>query len=199
MKVVQLFTRERHGTSASSTPLNADHRNAWRQSINYDAALFSAVELAAGITVAIIIAQGIIGLTAGTLYIFIDWMRRFFMPLRDLSAKYSVMQSSMASAERIFELLDTEPAIQRPRGGRSRRWTGAGRDREGAVDPGAGAAPSPSRTSPFAYQGEDWVLRDLSFRVEAGEKVAIVGATGAGKTTIIQLLIAALRGQRTGG
>jgi ATP-binding cassette subfamily B multidrug efflux pump len=171
MKVVQLFTREDRN-SRDFDALNADHRDAWIQSIRYDAALFSAVELAAGLTVAIIIAQGV-GLAAGTLYIFIDWMRRFFMPLRDLSAKYSVMQSSMASSERIFELLDTEPAIP------DRGTAPADREGDGAVA---------FENVSFAYQGDDWVLRDLSLRVEAGEKVAIVGATGAGKTTIIQLL-----------
>jgi len=171
MKVVQLFTREDRN-ARDFDALNADHRKAWIQSIRYDAALFSAVELASGLTVAIIIAQGV-GLAAGTLYIFIDWMRRFFMPLRDLSAKYSVMQSSMASSERIFELLDTEPAIP--------DLGAASAEREGD---GAVAFEGVS----FAYQGDDWVLRDLSFRVEAGEKVAIVGPTGAGKTTIIHLL-----------
>jgi len=176
MKVVQLFTREDRNLREFEA-LNAEHRNAWIQSIRYDAALFSAVELAAGITVAIIIAQGV-GLAAGTLYLFIDWMRRFFMPLRDLSAKYSVMQSSMASSERIFELLDTEPAIFDRGAGAS------GVAASGAAGDGAIAFEDVS----FAYQGDEWVLRNLSFRVEPGEKVAIVGATGAGKTTIVQLL-----------
>jgi len=171
MKVVQLFGRERRNFR-DFDHLNADHRDAWHQSINYDAALFSAVELASGITVAIIISQGV-GLAAGTLYIFIDWMRRFFMPLRDLSAKYSVMQSSMASSERIFELLDTEPAV---------------RDRSSATPSLAAASGIAFENVSFGYNEDELVLRDLDFHVEAGEKVAIVGATGAGKTTIIQLL-----------
>jgi ABC-type multidrug transport system fused ATPase/permease subunit len=114
----------------------------------------------------------------GTLYVFIDWTRRFFLPLRDLSAKYSVMQSSMASCERIFQLFDTAPLIVDPvvpvsparpvHGGRG-----------GAVE---------FKNVWFAYQGEEWVLRDISFRVEPGERVAFVGATGAGKTSLIKLL-----------
>jgi ATP-binding cassette subfamily B protein len=182
MKVVQLFTREERN-QRDFEALNADHRDAWLESIRYDAALFAAVEIANGLSTAVIIGYGaslVIGgsLTLGTLYVFMDWMRRFFLPLRDLSAKYSVMQSAMASCERIFELLDTEPAV---------------RDAE----PAPGAAPLTARTQPgevvfdhvwFAYQGDDWVLRDLSLRVAPGERVALVGATGAGKTSVIKLL-----------
>jgi ATP-binding cassette subfamily B protein len=174
MKIVQLFIRERRN-QATFEHLNADHRDAWFTSIRWDAALFSVVEVAGGITVAIIIWYGTGSATAGTLYVFIDWMRRFFMPLRDLSAKYSVMQSSMASCERIFVLLDTEPAIRDAA--------------QPAVQPPAGPRGAVEFQDVwFAYQGEDWVLRGLSFRVEPGERVAFVGATGAGKTTIIQLL-----------
>jgi ATP-binding cassette subfamily B protein len=176
IKVVQLFIRERRN-QATFEHLNADHRDAWFTSIRWDSALFSVVEIAGGVTVALIIWYGTGSATAGTLYVFIDWMRRFFMPLRDLSAKYSVMQSSMASCERVFVLLDTEPAI---RDG----WTRA--ERESAATAPRGAVEFDNVW--FGYQGEDWVLRGLSFRVEAGERVALVGATGAGKTTLIQLL-----------
>lgn len=178
MKVVQLFTREARNLRAFEG-LNGEHRDAWLRSIRYDAALFSVVEFAGGITIAIVVwvATGIA--TAGTIYLFFQYMRRFFMPLRDLSAKYSVMQSSMAGTERIFQLLDTRPGI---------------------VDPPAETARSHSRRAPgrrgevefqhvwFAYPGQDYVLRDVSFRVAPGEKIAFVGATGAGKTTIIKLL-----------
>lgn len=111
MKVVQLFTREERNLRDFDA-LNAEHRDAWKDSIRYDAALFAAVEIAGGISVAVIVGYGSGLVSAGVLYVFIDWMRRFFLPLRDLSAKYSVMQSAMASTERIFQLLDTEPAVR---------------------------------------------------------------------------------------
>ena len=173
MKVVQLFTREERNLRDFDA-LNSAHRDAWLDSIRYDAALFAVVEVANGLTVAVIIGYGASLVTAGTLFVFMDWMRRFFMPLRDLSAKYSVMQSAMASTERIFQLLDTEPAV--------RDTSRAGRDQaqhRGAVE---------FQNVWFAYQGEEWVLRDVSFRVAPGERVALVGATGAGKTSVIKLL-----------
>jgi ATP-binding cassette subfamily B multidrug efflux pump len=178
MKVVQLFTREAK-SFRDFDAMNADHRDAWLQSIRYDSALFAVVEFASGITIALVIWQGAGYAEAGTIYLFIDWTRRFFLPLRDLSAKYSVMQSSMASAERIFALLDTPPAV---------------------LDPPEAAMPAaPARRGLvefdrvwFSYRKDgrpdDWVLRDVSFRVEPGQSAAFVGATGAGKTTIIKLL-----------
>jgi ATP-binding cassette subfamily B multidrug efflux pump len=173
MKVVQLFTREERNLR-DFAELNGEHRDAWIRSIRYDSALFSVVEFAGGITVAIIIWYGTGLASAGVMYLFIQWMRRFFMPLRDLSAKYSVMQSAMASCERIFQLMDTEPAILDPE-----PTPRSLPPRRGAVE---------FQNVSFAYSGEDWVLRDVSFRVAPGEKVALVGATGAGKTTIIKLL-----------
>ncbi len=179
MKVVQLFVREQR-SYRDFDAMNADHRDAWLQSIRYDAALFAVVEFASYITVALVIWQGAGVAAAGTIYLFIDWMRRFFMPLRDLSAKYSVMQSSMASAERIFQLLDTEPRVQDAPGATTRTPHGTSGGRGVVEFDGVW----------FSYGGEDgdWVLRDVSFRVDPGESAAIVGATGAGKTTIIKLL-----------
>ncbi len=179
MKVVQLFTREERNFRDFDV-LNADHRDAWFQSIRYDAALFAVVEAASRLTVAIIIWYGTGVAELGVLYVFIDWMRRFFMPLRDLSAKYSVMQSAMASSERIFQLLDTAPAIADPEPRRQTPRRASARPRAlGEVE---------FEHVWFAYQNEDWVLRDVSFRVAQGERAAFVGATGAGKTTLIKLL-----------
>jgi ATP-binding cassette subfamily B protein len=176
MRVVQLFTREARNFDDFDA-LNAEHRDAWLTSIRYDSALFSVVELASGITVALAIWYGTgSAVAAGTIYLFIDYMRRFFMPLRDLSAKYSVMQSSMASCERIFQLEDTEPAIRDPERAASAPSRPAGR---GEVE---------FENVWFAYQNEDWVLRDVSFRVAPGERVAFAGPTGAGKTSLIKLL-----------
>jgi ABC-type multidrug transport system fused ATPase/permease subunit len=176
MKEVQLFTREARNFREFEA-MNADHRDSWFLSIRYDSALFAVVELAQNLTVAIILWQATGLASAGTIYIFIDWLRRFFLPLRDLSAKYSVMQSSMASCERIFQLMDTVPAVQ---------------DREPTVararTQGSEKGEVEFENVWFAYAGDDWVLRDLSFRVRPGERVAFVGATGAGKTTIINLL-----------
>lgn len=183
MREVQLFGREERNR-IEFDQMNASHRDAWFQSIRYDSGLFAVVELAQSITVAIILWQATGMATVGTIYLFIDLLRRFFMPLRDLSAKYSVMQSSMASAERIFQLLDTHPEVS---------------DRQGALAhggerPAAGVRGTVSFEGVwFAYGGEpereeDWVLRDVSFEVSAGERVAFVGPTGAGKTTVLKLL-----------
>ncbi|MBC8159915.1 MAG: ABC transporter ATP-binding protein, partial [Roseiflexaceae bacterium] len=109
----------------------------------------------------------------GTLVAFLEYIQRFFIPIREFSTKYAVMQSAMASAERVFQLLDTVPAITSP-------------ERPHAPTAMRGAIEFDHVW--FAYKGEDYVLRDVSFRVNPGEKIAIVGATGSGKTSLIKLL-----------
>ena len=115
-------------------------------------------------------------LTVGVLAAFIQLTRRFFQPLQDLSEKFNILQAAMASSERVFALLDTQVAIDNP----SR-----------LIFPGSETATGRITFDHvwFAYNDEDWVLRDVSFEVAPGERVGIVGATGAGKTSIISLLM----------
>ncbi|HEU4430191.1 MAG TPA: ABC transporter ATP-binding protein [Myxococcota bacterium] len=198
MKVIQLFSREARN-QREFEKLNAEHRDSWVDSIRYDSALFTVVELAAGVVFSIVIWKATGYGSAGVIVQFVRYMQRFFMPLRDLSAKYSVMQSAMASLERIFVLLDTQPAV---RDAVAPASTPLGSDDSAslsaslAVEPAAARVARPAaglgevefRDVWFAYRGEEWVLRGLSFRVAAGERAAFVGATGAGKTTVIKLL-----------
>ena len=182
MKVVQLFSREARNM-AEFDAMNADHRDAWNKSIRYDSLLFATVEVATGITMAVILGVGTGVAEVGIMYVFIDYMQRFFMPLRDLSAKYSVMQSAMAGAERIFQVLDTAPKVAD-----LVETAAVGRPEEKGLVEFDHVWFSYSDTKGRSPDEIDWILQDVSFRVEVGEKVAFVGATGAGKTTIIKLL-----------
>ena len=115
------------------------------------------------------------GVTIGVVVAFLQYATRFFRPIQDLSEKYNILQSAMASSERVFKLLDTEVAIAVPRQAPRRLPDTAARIEFDGVW--------------FAYKDEDWVLRDVSFCIDPGETVAVVGHTGAGKTTLISLLL----------
>jgi ATP-binding cassette, subfamily B, multidrug efflux pump len=179
MTVVQLFVRERYERERFRR-LNAEYRQALFGSTRWEASLYAVVEALGSIALALLIWYGsgrIVAesLTFGALVAFIQYTSRFFLPIRDLGAKYTVMQWAMASSERIFGLLDRAPAIVSPAAPRPR--------------PARSAAPAIELDAVwFAYDRDEWVLRDCSFRVAQGERVAIVGATGEGKTTCARLL-----------
>ncbi len=177
MAVIQLFTQERE-EFRRFTELNQDHRRAQFRSSVYDSALYATVEAIGSSAVAILLWYG--GgqiwagiLTFGGLVAFIEYTGRVFLPIRDLGAKYAIMQAGMASAERIFGLLDLRPSIAPP------AHPARVKSVRGAIE---------FREVWFAYEGEEWVLRGCSFKVAPGERVALVGATGEGKTTIARLL-----------
>jgi ATP-binding cassette subfamily B protein len=229
MTVIQLFARERAELGAFRR-LNRDYRRALFGSTVFEASLYASVEALGSVALALLIWYGggqiLSGaLSFGALVAFIQYTNRFFLPIRDLGAKYTVMQSAMASAERIFGLLDRAPAIVSPNprhegdtdGHRSEahsRGSEAHSRGSGDHSRGSGATTisnrppttisehaAPATTMPtsgapavefdsvsFAYDSGAPVLSDLSFRVAHGEHVAIVGATGEGKSTCARLL-----------
>src|SRR5216110_407316 len=197
MSVVQLFNREGKAMDEFEKR-NRDNMLAWRDAILAYALFYPAVEFLSFATIALIYWAGgnriLSGtLTLGVLTAFTMFAQRFFRPIQDLSEKFNILQSAMAASERIFKLLD-EPVLvesdpnaiplDHPRGEIEFRnvWFSYRRD-SGFVstNPEMNNIPEPA--------DEDWVLRDVSFRVEPGQTIAIVGHTGAGKTTLISLLL----------
>ncbi len=177
MATVQLFNARRQSFEQFDR-LNADHRQANLETIFYYAVFFPAVELVSALGIALIIWYGghrvLEGhLTLGALIGFVQLSQRFFQPISDLSEKYNILQSALAASERIFALLDTPIAV-----------SSSGRYRPERV-----RGHIEFRNVWFAYEGEEWVLRDVSFQIHPGETVAVVGPTGAGKTTLAHLLL----------
>jgi ATP-binding cassette subfamily B multidrug efflux pump len=190
MSVIQLFAREARERQMFGELSGALRRGQFRSTF-YDASLYATVEALGAAAVALLLWYGggqvVTGaLTFGGLVAFLEYTGRFFLPIRDLGAKYTVMQAAMVSAERVFGLLDTQPTITSPpgRGSESRAATTG---RAGALE-GTAAPAVEFRNVWFAYEGEQWVLRDCSFHLAPGEQVALVGPTGEGKTTIARLM-----------
>lgn len=178
IRTVQLFIREK-ATFQKFQELNHRHRNAYLKAIRYFAYFIPSIGfLSATATALILLAGGLMirsdALTWGALVAFLQYAERFFRPIRDLSEKYNTMQAAMAASERVFWLFDMEPEIQDPS---TQAELSAVR---GEVE---------YRNVGFEYKSGEPVLRDVSFKVKPGETVAIVGATGAGKTTLISLLL----------
>jgi ATP-binding cassette subfamily B protein len=176
--VLQLFNRERR-SSREFAGVNREHMVAYKDAILAYGWFYPVVEFISTLALAGILTLGGFRiesgrLTLGVVAAFLQYGLRFFRPIQDLSEKYNILQSAMASSERIFKLLDTEATVLVP------------------------ARPVPSAPGPaaiefdhvwFAYQGEDWVLEDVSFTIAPGETLAVVGHTGAGKTTLVSLLL----------
>lgn len=178
MAVIQLFNQEER-TRRRFDAINREHRDVNIASIFYYALFYPLIEVLAAVSGALIIwygtgwaRQGT--MTVGVLVAFLQYSRRFFQPIADLSEKFNVMQAAMAAAERIFGVLDTPPAMP---------------------DPAAPVIPANATGRIefdhvwFAYDDEHFVLKDVSFTVEPGQRIGIVGATGSGKTTLINLLL----------
>ncbi len=175
--VLQIFNRERRSRDEFEE-VNRAHMEAYKDAIVAYGWFYPVIEFFAYLALAGILTYGGYRVRAGALSLgvvvaFLQYGMRFFQPIQDLSEKYNILQSAMAASERVFKLLDTPVHIASPNAPR----------------------PAPAGTRIefdhvwFAYRDEEWVLRDLSFTIEPGETIAIVGHTGAGKTTLISLLL----------
>ena len=184
MAIVQLFNREAK-SRRQFEELNRIHMEAYKDAIDAFSFFYPAVEFLSMGGIALLYWVGGVRVITGTveigvLFAFMMYAQRFFRPIQDLSEKFNILQTAMAASERIFRLLDEPVTIF------SAAKTKNMADARGEIE---------FRNVWFAYHGgatpkeEDWVLRDVSFRVEPGQTLAIVGHTGAGKTTIIQLLL----------
>ena len=177
MSVVQIFNKEKDEFKKFSS-INEDFRSANIKSIFYYAIFYPSVELLSSIAVGLIIWYGggeVIRstLTIGVLFAFIQYTEMFFRPIRDLSEKYNIMQTAMASSERIFKLLDNQTFIKNT-------------ENPARLDTVKGSIEF--KNVWFAYNSDEYVLKDMNFKINPGETVAIVGHTGAGKTSTINIL-----------
>ncbi len=184
MAVVQLFNREGENFKRFDRK-NLEHLEAYRKTILYHAVFYPVVEFVSALAVALIIWYGggqvmTSTLTFGALVAFIMYVEMFFRPISDLAEKYGILQTAMASSERIFKLLDEKDELAGTQGAAMAPASANGRWARGEIE---------FRNVEFSYRAEERVLKDVSFKIHAGETIAIVGATGSGKTTIISLLL----------
>jgi ATP-binding cassette, subfamily B, multidrug efflux pump len=176
--VLQLFNREGKST-VEFERTNRDHMEAFKDSITAYGWFYPIVEFLSMLALGMLLAYGGFrvrggAMTIGVVVAFFQYGMRFFRPIQDLSEKYNILQGAMAASERIFKLLDTDVAIVSPRQ---------------VSEIPAGPVEIEFDRVWFAYKDEDWVLRDVSFRIAPGETIAVVGHTGAGKTTLANLLL----------
>lgn len=178
MKIVQLFTREKI-ESEKFRKINEKHQNAWLKTVWYNSIFFPIAEIVSSITIGLVVWYG--GLqnvasisddVAGTVFAFIMLIDMLFRPLRQIADKFNTLQMGMVAANRVFKILDTDSSI----------------DDLGTVEKEEVKGSIEFKNVRFGYLEDEEVLHGISFSVNAGETVAIVGATGAGKSTIINLL-----------
>jgi ATP-binding cassette subfamily B multidrug efflux pump len=201
MSVVQLFNREQRSYQDFAA-INRQHMLAFKDAILAYALYYPAVELLSSVAIALVIWLGGDGVlrnavSIGVVVAFIQYSQRFFRPIQDLSEKYNILQAAMAASERVFRLLDTPPELTSP--ATPRACDGSGRIEfrhvwftYQSLDPGQLAsiqqAARPEEISEVSA-GVEWILKDVSFVIEPDQTAAIVGHTGAGKTTIIGLMM----------
>ncbi len=176
MRIIQLFNREKQNYAKFNETGKEYHRSVMSEIVTFG--LFRpAIEMLASFALALLMWYGGLDVLTGAiqfgvLYTFVNYISMLFQPINDLAEKYNILQASMAASERIFLILDTP--VEKDSGSII-----AGKGIKGEIE---------FKNVWFAYNEDDWVLRDVSFKVPAGKTVAIVGATGAGKTSIISLL-----------
>ena len=203
MPLVQLFNRQQRAYDDFET-INRVHMDAFKDSILAYALYYPGVELLSTIAIALVIWIGGAGVMRGTVTIgvlvaFIQYSQRFFRPIQDLSEKYNILQAAMAASERVFKLVDTAPEVGSPAAVRAAQRTGQD---AGAIEfrdvwftyqvltpEQQRSARTNGATALAAMRDVEWILRGVSFRIGAGETAAIVGHTGAGKTTIVSLMM----------
>ncbi len=192
MQLVQLFNRQARAFDDFSA-INDQHKQAFKDSILAYALYYPGVELLSTIAIALVVwagGEGVLrgAVSIGVLAAFIQYAQRFFRPIQDLSEKYNILQAAMAASERIFKLLDTEPEISSPALAASVAPTGSVEFRDVWFSYQA-LTPEQLIQDPRTLKDVEWVLRGVSFSIGRGETAAIVGHTGAGKTTIVSLMM----------
>ena len=177
MKIVQLFTREKEEYK-NFKEINDKHRNAWVKTVWYNSIFFPIAEMATSITIGLIVWFGGLravaddGITLGVIIAFIELSQLLFRPLRQIADKFNTLQMGMVAANRVFGILDTDSSI-------SNVGKIEVKDLKGEIE---------FKNVRFSYTDDEEVLKGVSFKANAGETIAIVGATGAGKSTVINLL-----------